>query len=38
VWGRGEANRGFWWGNLGKRDDVEYVVVGGRIILKFVLK
>jgi hypothetical protein len=34
VWGTGEVHTGFWWGDLMKRDHLEYPDVDGRIILK----
>jgi hypothetical protein len=33
-WGRGEAYRGFWWGNLMERDHLACVY--GRIILRWI--
>jgi hypothetical protein len=38
VWRRGEMHKGFWWGNLRKRDHLENPGVDGRIILKWILK
>jgi hypothetical protein len=37
-WGRGELRTGIGWGNLRERDHVEYLGVGGRIILKLISK
>jgi hypothetical protein len=34
VWVRGEFRRGFWWGNLKERNNLEFLGVDGRIILK----
>jgi len=34
VWGRGEAYKGFLWGNLRERDHLRDPDVDGRIILK----
>jgi hypothetical protein len=34
----GELCAGFWWGNMRERDHLEDPCVGGRIILKCVLK
>jgi hypothetical protein len=37
-WVRREVYRGFWWGNLRKRDRLEDLGVEGRIILKCIFK
>jgi hypothetical protein len=34
VWGEGEVNTEFWWGNLRGRDHLENPGVDGRIILR----
>jgi len=34
VWDRGEVHKRFWWGSLKERDQMEELVVDGRIILK----
>jgi len=34
----GEVRREFWWGDLRKRDHVEYLGVDGMIILKWIFK
>jgi len=36
--GRGEVHTGFWWGGLMEGDHLEDLGVGGRIILKWILK
>jgi len=36
--GRGEANTGFWWRNLRKRDHLEDPDVDGRIILRWIFR
>ena len=36
--GRIEVHRGFWLRKLRERDHLEYLVVDGRIILKFIVK
>ena len=33
VWGSGEVNTGFWWGNLREGDSSEGLGVDGRIII-----
>jgi len=38
LWGRGEAYRGFWWGNMRERDHLEDPGVGGRIILRRIFR
>jgi hypothetical protein len=37
-WGRRKACRGFWWGNLRKRDHWGDQGVGGRIMLEWIFK
>jgi len=34
--GKGEAYRGFWWGNLRERNDLEDPGVDGRIVLRWI--
>jgi hypothetical protein len=36
VWGRGEVQTGFWWGDLRIRDRLEDLGVDGRIMLKWI--
>jgi len=36
--GRGEAYRGFWWGNLRERDHLGYLGVDGNIILRRIFR
>ena len=38
VWGRGEPNTGFWWGDLRERDHLEDLGVYWMIILKRILR
>jgi hypothetical protein len=38
VWGRGEAYRGFWWGNLKVGDHWRDPDVDGRMILKWIFR
>jgi len=38
VWGRGEANTGFWLGNLRERDHLGDPGVNGRIILRWIFR
>jgi hypothetical protein len=38
VWGTGEVRTGFWWVDLREKDHLKNVGVGGRIILKWILK
>ena len=37
-YGGGEAYTGFWWGNLGGRDNVEAPGFDGRIILRWIFR
>jgi len=36
--GRGEADRGFWWGNLRKRDHLGDSGLDGKIILRWIFR
>jgi hypothetical protein len=36
--GKGEMYAGVWWGNLRERDHLEYPVVYGRIILRWIFR
>jgi hypothetical protein len=36
--GRGDFHTRFWWGNLRERDHLEYLVIGVKIILKWIFK
>jgi hypothetical protein len=38
VWGRGEVDVGFWWGNLKDRDHLEYPSIDGRIKVKWIFR
>jgi len=38
LWGRGEGDTGFWWGNLRGRDHLGDPGVDGRIILKWIFR
>jgi hypothetical protein len=38
IWGRGEACRGFWWGNLRVRGHWGDPGIGGRIILRWIFR
>jgi len=38
VWGRGEVNTGFWWGNPRKGNPFEDLRGVGRIILEMIVK
>jgi len=38
VWGIRGVHTGFWWGNLGERDQLQDLGVNGRIILKWIRK
>jgi hypothetical protein len=38
VWETGEVHTGFWWGDLREGDYLEDLGVGGRTILKWVIK
>jgi len=38
VWERGDVHKGFWWGNLRERDNLEHLGTDRRIILKLMLK
>jgi uncharacterized protein YcaQ len=34
IWGREEANTGFWWGNVREREHLEDLFIDGKIILR----
>jgi hypothetical protein len=34
----GDEHTGFWWADLRKRDDLEYLLVNGKIILNWIFK
>jgi hypothetical protein len=36
LWGRGEVNKGFWWGDLGERDHLEDLGVERNILKNWV--
>jgi hypothetical protein len=36
--GRGEVCTGFWWGNLGVRDDLEDPAVDGKVLLRWIFR
>jgi hypothetical protein len=36
--GRGDAYRGFWWGNLNERDHLRDPGIDGRIILRWIFR
>jgi hypothetical protein len=38
IWGKGELHRGFWWGNVRKRDHWGDVGVDKGVILKWIFK
>jgi hypothetical protein len=38
IWGRGEVDAGFWWGNLRDRDHLEDPGIDGRIIQKMIFR
>jgi hypothetical protein len=38
VWGKGEVNTGFWWGDLRERDHLEDLGADRRIVLKWIFK
>ena len=38
VWERGEAYKGFWWGNLRERHHLRDPGVDGRIILRWIFR
>jgi hypothetical protein len=38
TWGRGEVQKGFWWGDVREEVHLEDVGIDGRIILKWILK
>jgi hypothetical protein len=38
VWWKGEIHRGFWWGNLKKIVLLDDLVIGGRKVLKWIIK
>jgi len=38
IWGRGEAYRGLWWGNVTERDHLEDLSVDGKIILRWIFR
>jgi len=37
-WGRGGVYAGFWWGKQRERDHVEHPQIGGRIILRWIIR
>ena len=37
-WESGKVYAGVWWGNMKERDHLEGLVIGGRIILKWIFK
>jgi len=38
VWGRGEADTGFWWRNVRERDHLGDSRADGRIILRWIFR
>jgi hypothetical protein len=38
VWKPGEVHKGFWWGNLRRRNPLEDLGVDRKIILKWIFK
>ena len=38
VWEMREVHTGFWWGNLREEDQLEDLVIDGRIVLKWIFR
>jgi len=36
IWGKGEVNPEFWWGNLTERDHTQNLGIDGRTIWKWI--